>query len=442
MLGEFIDFVEKKKLVRTDSTVLLAVSGGIDSMVMATLFIKAGFKTAIAHCNFMLRGEDSDGDEHFVRTFSEKNEIPFYTRKFETEDYAATHRISIQMAAREMRYSWFEDVRSRHGCDHVATAHHRDDVVETFIINLTRGTGISGLHGIPVVTGNIIRPLLFAWRSEIEAYARAEGINFREDVTNRSVHYTRNKIRLEIIPSLEEINPAFREQVVSTAENIREAEELYRKLLEEKRKILVRKTNDEARISIEKIRSMDPDRTLIFEIFSEFGVHGDMAGNILSTIGGIPGKKFETPSHQILIDREDIIVRKLGEKPAEEKTGYRVDKGIKVMAEPLRMQFIEMDPSEVEISGDRDKAFLDRDKIRFPLTIRRWKRGDAFMPLGMNGMKKLSDFFIDEKFSRFEKENTWLLCSGEDIVWVIGHRIDERYKVERGTKHILVVKAG
>lgn len=419
---------------------LLAVSGGIDSMVMLDLMVRSGVPCAIAHCNFRLRGRESDGDEAFVKKLGDDHNLPVYTRSFETEEMAKDRRISVQMAARELRYKWFEELRSDENFDLVATAHNMDDLIETFFINLIRGTGIRGLSGIRARTGMLVRPMLFSFRADIAAYAADRHLAYREDSSNNSSKYLRNRIRHRIIPQLQEINPGFKQGIISTIGKLRNTEIIYEREIDRIRMIACTKEGDRILLSIREIRKLDDKSTFLYELISPFNFSQKAVKDIEKGLDGPSGKQFFSDTHRLVKDRDHLIISSLGEN---EITRYYIDDGTPGISEPLKMDLMSINRSaHFLIPAEPNTACLDYDKLIFPLILRKWQSGDHFYPLGMPHSKKISDYFIDIKLSIVDKERTWLLLSGENIVWVVGHRIDDRYKVTKSTRAIYIARIG
>ena len=431
MLNEFIKYCKKEKLFSEDDKILLAVSGGIDSVVMAELFFLAEYDFGIAHCNFKLRGKDSDKDEKFVKNLATKFKVPFFIKRFDTYKYSDENKISIQMAARELRYYWFTELLEKEDYKYTATAHHRDDSIETFFINLIRGTGISGLHGILPKQGNLIRPLLFAGRDEIEVFKKENKIKFREDKSNLSDKYLRNKIRHKLIPVIKEIEPEIEKVMQKNISRFSETENIYFKEIEKREKKIVKKETGKIIISIDELRKLKSLKTYLYEFLLPFNFTFSDVENITISLEGISGKQFYSPTHRLLKDRNNLIIAPLSENEIQEFFIEKTDKGI---LSPLRLK-IKIEKN-IELSSDKNIACLDYSKLEFPLILRKWKRGDVFVPFGMTGKKKLSDFFIDQKLSIIQKEQIWLLCSGENIVWIVGHRIDNRYRITKNTKQV------
>ncbi len=438
MLETFKDYIEKEKLFLPSQKILLGVSGGIDSMVMLDLFIMAGFKPLVAHCNFRLRGEESDSDEDFVRSFCREKRIPFYSKRFNTEDHAGTLGISLQMAARELRYEWFNELMNEINTQFVAIAHNRNDLAETFLINICRGTGIKGLTGIGSKSKNIVRPLLFASREEIENFAAEKPVPYREDSSNRDVKYHRNRIRKYVIPEMENINPSFISTVYENTQRIKEAAEVYMQSVTEKFHMVCRESENEAVLNIEKLVQLTPLSLYLYEFMKKWNFSPNQVSDIMESLNSAPGKRFFSPTHRLVKDRSHLIVTPLDN---EEERLYYIEEDADRIDEPLKMTIRITEAGEdFRIPSDPRIACLDADKLLFPLIIRKWRKGDYFQPLGMSGMKKLSDFFVDNKFSLVEKESAWILASGNKIVWVAGHRIDNRFRISPHTHRVLIIE--
>ncbi|MFH0864751.1 MAG: tRNA lysidine(34) synthetase TilS [Bacteroidota bacterium] len=439
MRKQFQDYTNKEKLFSKDGKVLAAVSGGIDSVVMLHLLIAIGFKTGIAHCNFGLRGKESDADEKFVKTLAKKNNVPFYSVKLDTSGYASHKGISIQMAARELRYEWLEKIRKQKGYSVIAVAHHSDDAIETFFINLVRGTGIAGLHGIKPVSGKVIRPLLFTNRKDIENFAVKQKIKYREDSSNSSDKYLRNKIRHKLIPLLYELNPDAGNAVRTAIGRISNIENVYKAIVEKEKKRIVHHRNNIVFLNIKKLLALKYADAFLFECLNPFGFTGEAIKKINSSLNAEAGKKFYSSTHRLIKDRQYLLVSSLENVPVPKE--YRIAEKTKTISIPVKMKFsVSEFNTAFPISRKKNIATFDFDKLKFPLVLRTWKKGDFFYPFGMKGKKKLSDFFTDLKLSIIGKENIWLLCSGNDIVWVIGYRIDNRYRITDKTQKIFVAQ--
>lgn len=438
MQNRFIDFIHKNELVSEKDRILLGVSGGIDSMVMLSLFHKAGFEVSVAHCNFSLRGDESDGDEQLVIHECEVNGVQLHRVKFETESYANRNKLSIQVAARNLRYEWFNSICKEFGYTKIAIAHNRDDVAETVLINLTRGTGLKGLTGIKFKQGLIIRPLLFAGRDEITRFALQNNVKFREDSSNASVKYARNRIRHNVIPELEKLNPSVKASISSTANHIQEAWNIVDEYMNALKAKLIKDDIDRILIPIKELKAERHCKFFLIEELTPLGFTPDSIEQIVDSLGSQPGKVFYSLTHQLLRDREFLI---LSTRRESDHTLVKIDANCTSIDLPVRLWLNKVENSEsFEIPRYSSTAVLDLDKLVFPLTLRPWHAGDKFIPFGMEGFKKVSDFLIDQKIPLFEKENIYVLVSVEEIVWIVGVRIDNRYRISEKTKTILLVK--
>jgi tRNA(Ile)-lysidine synthase len=443
MLQAFKAYIVKEKLFLPGEKILLAVSGGMDSMAMVELFSRAKFSFGIAHCNFLLRGKESDADESFVKNLAKNLKVPFYIRQFSTTDYADVHGLSTQMAARELRYDWFNELLKKEGYSFLATAHHLDDQIETFFINMLRSTGIAGFHGILPRQGKIIRPLLFASRNEIEVFIKKNNLPFREDSSNQEIKYLRNKIRHELIPVLAEINPGFSSILTENIYRIREAEKIFRDTVNLARNTVIRKNKERSLISIDELKKLDPFKTYLFEFLSPFGFNYSVAEDISEALNEEAGKQFYSPTHRLIKDRQDLIITPLKsvKKGKVEKISFHILENNKRLRKPISLTLKKLRKDKnFKVDVSPEVANLDLHKVRFPLTLRKWQHGDHFHPFGRDHRKKLSDFFTDGKFSIDVKENTWILCSGEKIVWIVGHRIDNRFRITSKTQEVLQIK--
>jgi len=438
MKERFRKYLSSCSVSEKDKSVLLALSGGIDSMVMMDLFAKEKIRIVIAHCNFALRGQESDGDEDFVKKYAQKHKIPFRSVRFDTKQYAEKNGLSIQMAARELRYSWFEETRIKENCDFTAVAHNLNDNIETLLINLTRGTGLSGLTGMKQVNGSIIRPLLFATRSEIEEYSKSHRIQYREDRSNADTKYTRNKLRHKVIPVLKDINPSFETAIAETIKRLGETDKLLEQYIKSARSELISNDSIDIRIDCKKLNQLTDNETLIFELFRIYGLRGNQVKDLINIIKGKTGKQLNTESHRILKNRASIIVIPIS---AENEESYIITD----LNELTKLQFIKSCRSvrpgkNFIIPGDTGTACLDEASLVFPLKIRKWEKGDYFYPFGMTGRKKVSDFLTDTKLSLIEKDKVRILESDGKIVWIIGKRIDNRFRIKPETKKILIIQ--
>jgi len=435
MVAALNKFAAENGLFKKGDKILIAVSGGRDSIVLCELFHQSKHNFGIAHCNYQLRGKESMEDESFVKGIASKYKVEFFSKRFETKKTAKEKGSSIQETARVLRYNWFEQIRKQNGYDYIATAHHKDDSIETFFINLIRGTGIAGLHGILPKRGNIIRPLLFAGRNEINEFIKSNKLKFREDSSNASNKYLRNKIRNNILPLFDQINPSFRDTLLEDILRLNETEKVFNYYIETcKEKVLKRDT-----ISISGLKEFPFPSVLLYEILKKYHFNSDVSQEVFSSLDAKPGKIFYSPTHRLVKDRELLIITE--KKANDSNDTFFISKDIKRISVPVKLELSQQKISDkYNIPKNNNIACLDFEKLHFPLEIRRWKKGDYFYPLGMKEKKKLSDFFSDNKFSIPEKEETWLLCSGGNIVWIINHRIDDRYKVGKNTKMIYFVR--
>jgi tRNA(Ile)-lysidine synthase len=440
MLVEFQRYIQEKELFFPHHSILLAVSGGIDSTVMAHLFHQAGFKFGIAHCNFSLRNNDSDFDEVFVRSLALELNVPFFTQKFHTATFAKENHLGIQEAARMLRYDWFETLIKQESFDFLATAHHLDDNIETLMFNLLRGCGINGLHGIPPQRKKIIRPLLFATRNDIEQFAFQHHIQYREDSSNKQAKYTRNKIRHYLIPVMAKIQPHFRAVMSENINRFQEAEMLFQRRIEQIKSDIVQHTQDNSMsIDIKKLQNTEAPKTVLFEILSSFGFHKETIPEIMNALDGQSGKKFLSEKFILLKDRNSLL---LYAKKEQTKANYFITPETVELLQPLHLKISNIDVTQdFKIEKKINIAYLDYEQLTFPLILRKPKNGDAFVPFGMKGRKKLSDFMIDQKFSQAEKEATWILCSGNEIVWIVNHRINELHRITKNTKKVFIIES-
>lgn len=438
LLAKIHSFISASHLAANGNRILLGVSGGIDSIVMAHIFLHLPYTLGIAHCNFTLRGEDSDLDEEFVRQFAVLNSLPFFSTRFSTKDYAARHGISTQMAARELRYEWFESVREKHGYEAIAIAHNLDDHAETMLINLTRGTGPAGLTGIKAKSGRVIRPLLNVSRKEIEEYAAAHGINHREDSSNAGVKYARNRIRHLVIPVLKEINPSILDTLNETSLRFSEINSIVSGYIDKTvSDFMITEGNDHI-YDIEKLKGVINNGTILFGIFSRYGLSNVQTGDLRNIIGGRPGSMLITATGmRIVRDRTRLIVA----PPADSAFDPLIIRDQKELME-LKIFTPEIRTVDGSFLLPKEKTVtcIDIGRLAFPVILRKWENGDFFYPLGMKGRKKLSDYFIDMKYSIIEKERKLVLESDSQIVCIPCDRTDERYKVTTETKQVLILR--
>jgi tRNA(Ile)-lysidine synthase len=429
VLTEFKTHIKNNFSNLLESKCILACSGGLDSVVLAHLFNVAGVDFDIAHCNFQLRGSESDGDEQFVRTLAISLTKKIHVTKFDTNSYVLNNKVNIQVAARELRYAWFAEIMQDNVIDTLVTAHHADDNLETFVINLSRGTGIEGLTGIPEKTDTISRPLLPFSRTQILEYAEAENLTWREDKSNNDTKYLRNKIRQEIIPLLKELHPTFLDNFNMTSSYLSDSNQLLNNHVELLRSRCFESTADGIRISIAELMVLRPLKGYLHALLKNYGFTA--WDDIEKLLKGISGKEVRSKTHRLLKDREYLL---LAELKAENDAQYVIQEGQSEVETPFYMNITEV----VElIEVGKNILYLDKVTLNYPLTVRKWEKGDYFYPFGMSGKKKLSKYFKDEKIDVLSKEKQWLLCSGDAIVWVIGKRADQRFSVTAKTKQIL-----
>ena len=436
MLKQFQLYINRYNLLAEGDRLILALSGGIDSMVLADLLLKSKVEFVVAHCNFHLRGEESDGDEKFVREYAEKNGVQCYVKHFDTEQYSAEQGISIEMAARDLRYAWFEELRQQLGYDKIAVAHHADDQAETFFINMLRGAGLRGLKGMQPQNGVVIRPMLWASREQIHQYAVENQITWREDHTNAETIYLRNKIRNQLLPVFDELHPEARQGLYKSLEHLSSENELYRELLKEKLSKIIINDGNTQRLPYSAFRIPHSAFQLLFEWLRQYNFNTDQCHFIFEAMQTGIGNKYYSPTHQLVIGRNELQLSEIKSVSDEE---IRIEVGEEKILSPIYLRFSQVErTSDFIIDKSPNVAQLDAEKIQFPLTLRHWRHGDRFHPLGMKGSKLLSDFFVDQKFTEWQKRNVFLLTSADGtILWVVGHRIDDRYKVTSETKSVL-----
>ncbi len=419
-------YIDDKALFNKKDKVLIALSGGADSVALFRILHSLGYSIECMHCNFHLRGEESDRDEQFVNQLCEKYQVKLHVNHFQTEEYARMNHISIEMAARELRYQWFEEVRNERNASVIAVAHHCDDNVETFLLNLLRGTGIDGLKGIQAKNGYLVRPLLQETRNSIEAYLKALSQDYVIDCTNLQDEFIRNKIRLNILPIMKEINPSVVESISQTCSRLSEVATIYHNDRQEFIRKNLEQTSDESyRISIKCIKQDIAPLSCIHEILYPLGFNSTQEKNIWKCLHEQqPGKTFYSKDWEIIRDRDYLIIQKT--------TGLDELPQLVVEERDITPDFL--------IKRDKELAYLDADKITFPLTIRRWKLGDKFIPLGMIGKKNVSDYLTDKKMNVSQKKKQCVVCSGVDIVWLVNERIDNRYRITEKTKRVLIIQ--
>ena len=424
-----------KDLIDTKSgeTTILAVSGGVDSVVMAQMFHACQVPIIIAHCNFQLRGEDSDKDEEFVNNLGRKLNAEVRVKRFETESYAEENGLSIQMAARDLRYSWFRQL-SRELNSPVAIAHNADDVVETILFNLSKGTGIAGLHGIAEKENQILRPLLWAKKEDILAYAQKMNLDWREDSSNQSERYMRNLVRKSVIPQFERINPSFTDSILKTSSRLHEVEKTFQHYVDSLELIIER--GDHIEIDKKKLNELPGKSAVLYYLLSSYGFNFDQTDSIAKSLDR-QGAMFYSDNWRINIDREFIFLNKNIEEVVDQPI-FRNEKSFQLNNNHFKIEVIPKE--DFKLDPDPLVANLDLDKLSFPLRIRNWQQGDRFRPLGMSGQKLVSDYLIDQKIPINFKKNQLVILTEENILWLVGHRIDDRYKITSKTKKIYRVE--
>jgi tRNA(Ile)-lysidine synthase len=426
-LSQNLPFLQGKKL-------LLAVSGGVDSMALVHLFKALNYDIAIAHCNFGLRAEESDDDTEFVATYASGSEISFFVTHFDTARFASDNKLSVQVAARQLRYMWFNELMQENGFDYLLTAHHLDDSLETFLINFSRGTGLTGLTGIPQQNGNIIRPLLPFTREEIEQYAKEQGISWREDSSNASDKYLRNKIRHQVVPLLKEINPSFYNSFGNTLESLLQSASLVDNASVMIYQKVVTEMPQSKSIDLQQLFKLPNYKAYLYHWLSPLGFTA--WDDIYSLVDAQPGKYVLSSNYRIIKDRDTLIVTPVKNSDNQE---YIISDEVTEIFKPINLVLSYV--QTVDNTAGKNVLYADAEKLKFPLFVRKWHKGDVFYPLGMNGQKKkLSKYFKDEKFPLHEKEAAWLLGPDNDIAWIVGHRADHRFRVTPDTKQIIKIE--
>ena len=420
---------------------LVAVSGGPDSIVLLDALHREGFSIVVAHCNFHLRGDASNEDADFVKSLATKYQLPYCQVDFDTEKVAEERKISIEMAARDLRYEWFEQMADEHNCDLIAVAHNADDVVETFFLNLTRGSGLQGLSGMAELRGRVVRPLLRVSRKQIMEYIAEYQLQYRIDATNLETIYTRNKLRHNILPQFEEINPSFLDTMHNNMRFISSAQNIVEAYAAEAYERVVTVRGERILFDLQELRKCQGIDTLLFLWLTPYGFSSDVVMQLYSSFDEkLSGKQFFSATHRVVVEREYLECTMHNAQCIMHNVQFTIDERQITINEPIKLEIQEVDVADFELIKSANVACLDADKLQYPLQLRHWQQGDWFIPFGMKGRKKLSDFFVDKKFTTGEKEQLWLLVSGDDIVWVVGHRVDARYAVTEKTKRVKIFK--
>jgi tRNA(Ile)-lysidine synthase len=457
LIEKFISNNNTQHLFQKKDRLLIAVSGGADSVVLCELCYRAGLSFEIAHCNFQLRGEESERDENFVRSLAEKYRVEVFVKRFDTNAYAENNKVSIQVAARELRYAWFDkllkDTSSpkpetsnpkphtsnlKPETSYLLTAHHANDNIETVMMNFFKGTGITGLRGILPKQGNIIRPLLFAKKEEILSFIEQNHLSYVEDSSNSSDKYTRNYFRHQLIPSVQKVFPQVEDNLINNIERFRETDLLFQQSIQLIRKKLLEQKGKEVHIPVFKLLKLVPLKTIVYEIIKDFGFTAHQTDEVINLLKSESGKYISSSTHKIIKNRNWLIIAPVNTLEAghiliEENTR-------EVEFENGKLKLKRYANSDAELSVAKDIATIDLDNVAFPLLLRKWRQGDYFYPLGMQKKKKLSRFFIDQKLSITDKEKIWVIESNKKIIWIVGKRIDDRAKIRQSTKNILEIR--
>lgn len=437
MLARVKQYIDKNGLFDSNDKILVALSGGADSVALLFVLKKLGYTVSAAHCNFKLRGAESDQDEAFVRKLVHDWQVEAHFTVFDTRTYAKEQGISIEMAARDLRYHWFYELSRQHAYTKIALGHHLNDSIETLLLNLSRGTGIKGLTGISATNQKVVRPLLCVNRDEIEALLNQENLSYRHDSSNDSLHYMRNIIRHQIIPAFKTINPAFEQVMVQNLLNFQDAASLYDNQVEQIKEQLTRQAGNRLLIDTQRLSELPYKATVLFELISPMGFSYDSVSKALNAMDSEPGRTFFSESHQLLVDRTQLIV-----EPVDTLNEVFVIDDLHGLSRlPFLLQGNTMSADEFVMDKDAKTGSFDATKLSFPLTFRHWNSGDRFYPLGMKQQKKLSDFFTDQKIDRFTKDKIWIMESNQQIAWLVGHRIDDRFKITGKTREVIVIKA-
>jgi len=432
VLAEFQKHIDNNFPHLERTPFLLAVSGGVDSVALAYLFAQSDMTFALAHCNFRLRGSESDKDEKSVNDLAVNLNSKIHVTHFDTIGYVNKNKVSVQVAARELRYHWFEQIMQEYGYRTLVTAHHADDNLETFLINLSRGTGLEGLTGIPAKTNTISRPLLAFSRAQILRYAESKKLQWREDKSNTDMKYLRNKIRHEVIPKLKELHPTFSGNFGNTLENLKGSSSILKNHIKELKSELFIEIDGVTRISIEKIQNLNPTEAYLYEFFNDYGFTA--WNDIKGLLTGISGKEVRSKTHRLLKDREELLLQKL--ETLEDEVFFIAEE-TRAIAYPIKITIEEVD--NYEKANKPNILHIDKKTLKYPLVLRKWQEGDYFYPLGMKGKKKVSKFFKDEKMDMISKEKQWLLYSDDKLMWVVGKRGDDRFKVTEATQTIIKI---
>lgn len=437
LLKEFQHYIKQQNLFQPKDKLLLAVSGGVDSVVLCELCKQAGYDFVIAHCNFKLRGAESERDEEFVRKLGEKYGVEVFVKKFDTEKYSSKNKLSIQVAARELRYEWFQELIGSSVAAYVVTAHHVNDNIETMLMNFFKGTGIHGLKAILPKQGNLIRPLLFAKKEDLTAFASLHKLKFVEDSSNASDKYTRNYFRNQLIPDLQKVFPQVEDNLKDNLQRFREIGILYQQSINLHKKKLLEPKGEEIHIPVLKLLKARPLSTIVYEIIRDYGFTAHQTEEVIALLQSGTGKYIQSSTHRAIKNRNWLIISPNESAKAQNILVEDDEKQIEFADGKIDLELL---PAiNYKLQTTNFFAQLDADKIKFPLLLRKWKQGDYFYPLGMNKRKKLSRFFIDQKLSLTQKEKTWVIEMDKKVIWILGLRIDDRFKITDKTKNILQI---
>ena len=428
-------YIQNHQLLTQQGRIIVGVSGGTDSVVLLHVLMSLGYTCLIAHCNFHLRMDESDRDELFVRNLAKDLKVPYYSVDFETTKYASEHKISIEMAARDLRYAWFYELLFHHDAQAIAVAHHADDSIETMLMNLVRGTGLKGLTGIQPRNHKVVRPLLCCNRLELETYLVRFDLDHIEDSTNASMDYQRNKFRNEVFPLLSEINPSVRQTLYDSLVRFEGTWNIYQQAIDTMKQHIIRNEPGLVKMDIEGIKQQGHTPTLMYELLHPYGFGSAVIEQVIEQLDGESGKVFFSETYRLIKDRKYLLISKIEVHSAidveveEDDTEIELPFPMKISKQPVTPDF--------KVSKELNRVHVDASRLTFPLVLRRWKEGDTFFPFGMKQSKKISDFFINNKLSLLEKEHTWLLVSGNEVVWIVGQRLDNRFRVTEETKDVV-----
>ncbi|MCL1868020.1 MAG: tRNA lysidine(34) synthetase TilS [Paludibacter sp.] len=438
MLQKIAAFIDKNNLLQRSGTVIVALSGGADSVSLLDILIKLQYKCVAAHCNFQLRAEESQRDEQFVRQLCSRKDITLFVKKFETEQFSRAKNISIEMAARELRYRWFEQLLVQTNAQAIAVAHHNDDNIETFLLNIIRGTGLKGLCGISARNGNVVRPLLNISRTDIENYVKVNRLDFVTDSTNFENNFKRNKIRNEVLPLMQTLNPSVRNTILEEINIFKGIYKTYENAVENIKNQTVEIENNTVKIHIDKLLEQKNPTDILFEIVKNYGFNFTQTENIIAAVSSTSGKTFYSEKHKLITDRKFIFIKEKELNKDENK--YLIHSDCEEIINPIYLKFKKyIKENDFIVIKNKNTIQIDYDKITFPLELRKWKTGDCFYPFGMKTRQKLSDFFINNKLSVLDKNDVWLLVCGEKIVWIVGLRADNRFRIDKKTQKILEI---